>query len=135
LLGATFLLAQAPPSNPNSPYGVVYTHLHNLEADNYHPEIAARAFGPEISHKEARVLAVQLKEILDGKGLYVNISLVPTDEAYIDSTKTNRYSLFPGKLPSIYLEKRNEKWYYSLRTSADIASLHRAVYPEVAIGC
>lgn len=127
---ATFLLAQAPPTNPNSPYGVVYTHLHNLEADNYHPELAARAFGPEITHKEAKVLAVQLKEILDGKGLYVNISLVPTDEAYSDSTKTNRYSLFSGKLPSVYLEKRNEKWFYSLRTSADIASLHRAVYPE-----
>jgi MscS family membrane protein len=124
------VFAQAAPTSTNSPYGVIYTHLHNLEADNYHPEAAARAFGPEIPVREGKKLAVQLKEILDGKGLFVNISLIPTDVDYKDSTKTERYNLFPSKLPSIYLEKRNNIWHYSLRTSADISSLHRAVYPE-----
>jgi MscS family membrane protein len=130
LLGATFAFAQVAPTNTNSPYGVVYMHLHNLQADSYHPEAAARAFGPEIPYREAKALALQLKEVLDGKGLVVNISLVPTDEDYKDSTKTNRYVLFPGKLPSVFLEKRNDKWHYSLRTAADIPNLHHTVYPE-----
>ena len=116
------------PSN-ETPFNTVQTHLYFLQEGHYRPEFAIRAFGPETSLREARLMATQLKEIFDGKGLYVNTSLIPTDPDYKDSTKNNRYFLFPSKLPQVYLEKRNGQWYYSLRTLAEIGDLHHKVYP------
>ncbi len=125
-----FSQAQAIQINNESPYNTVQVFSYYLQDDHFRPELAIRAFGPETGYKEERRMAIELQEVLDGKGLVINPSLVPTDPDYKDSTKTNRYVLFPTKLPQVYLEKRNGKWYFSLRTLAAIDDLHRQVYPS-----
>ncbi|MEY4926331.1 MAG: hypothetical protein RI894_767 [Bacteroidota bacterium] len=121
--------AQPVQVTNESPYNAVQIFQYYLQEEHFRPELAIRAFGPETPYKEERRMSIELQEILDGKGLVINPSLVPTDPDYKDSTKSNRYVLFPTKLPQVYLEKRNEKWYFSLRTLAAIADLHHEVYP------
>ena len=112
----------------NSPYSTVVTHLKYLQPNTYHPEIAALSM-PAESPETSKKLARQLKQILDGKGLYVDVDLISKNANYIDSTtKVNRFYPFIG-LPQIYLEKENGLWYYSKRTIAEIPALHRSVYP------
>ncbi len=130
LLFSFFATAQITVKASNeTPYNVVQTHLYFLQEEHFHPELSVRAFGPETSYKDARRMALELKEIFDGKGLDVNPSLVPTDPDYQDSTKNNRYVLFPNKLPEVYLEKRGGKWYYSLRTLDALDDIYENVYP------
>ncbi|MFT5832775.1 MAG: MscS family membrane protein [Cognaticolwellia sp.] len=109
-----------------SPYSAVYTHLYNLQSDAYNPEISKKAFGKNGTEKEA----IQLKQILDGKGLLVIMEDLPIDSNYIDtSTVKNIYSLFPEEIQGIYLEKRGGKWYYSKETRKIIPKLHQKIYP------
>lgn len=109
-----------------SPYSAVYTHLYNLQSDSYNPEIAKTAFGNNGTEK----MAIQLKQILDGKGLFVEMTSLPIDSNYVDTVKNvSQFQLFPEKLPEVYVEKRNGKWYYSKETKAIIPKLYKNVYP------
>ena len=127
-----FLVAQeesAPEITLASPYNSVYVHLYYLQSDSYQPELAARTFTPRDSLRRIR-LAKQLKQIYDGKGLYVHLNLIPEETDYIDSVSNKAfYTPFPDKLPEVYLEKINGKWYYSSETAKKIPQLHKQVYP------
>lgn len=112
----------------NNPLGVVYTHLYYLQPDSYDAEKAASAINEE-DPKKAEDLAVKLKQVLDGKGLYVDMGIIPQEANYTDSTTgKHRYILFE-KYPEIYVEKVDEKWLYSRRTVDAIPALHKEVYP------
>ena len=110
-----------------SPYDALSTHLENLEPDHYNPTLAARAFGTV--DDETKQLAVELKQIIDGRGLKVNFNRVPRDPSELDSAKQIRYAPFPTKLPEVYLEKRGGRWTYSPATIDQISALHNKVYP------
>ena len=115
--------------NLSSPYHTIQTHLWFLQAnEHYDAEKASQVFSNKVANKEKK--AIQLKQILDGKGLRVAMSQLPRDNDYRDSlAKEHIYVIYPGTLPEIYLEKKGEEWFYSDETVRAIARLHRSVYP------
>ena len=113
-----------------TPYNTIYTHLYYLQSDSYQPDEAAKSIYGISDSLRARRIAIQLKQILDGKGLMVYPSLLPQDPDYVDSTSQNSiYILFPGDLPEVYVEKIDGRWYYSPNTIELVPGLHKTVYP------
>jgi len=128
----TGLMAQQNPPQPpfDSPYEAMYNHLYYLqEGKQYKPAMAARSLAPTEDSVQATQLAVQLKQILDGKGLFVRWQDVPKDTAYLDSMGRAQYVPFPFQLEEVYLEKTDGQWLYSSNTVDRIEDLHQKVYP------
>lgn len=121
---------QQPPSAPfESPYEAMYNHLYYLQEESYDPGLSARSlFQPGDSARGAE-LAIALKQILDGKGLFVRWQDVPKDTAYLDSTGRAQYVPFPFQLEEVYLERVDGQWLYAANTVDRIPELHRRVYP------
>ena len=78
-------LATAPEPTLESPYNTVYVHLFFLQSDTYEPEIAAQTIAPVLDSAAAVEIAIQIKQIYDGKGLYVRLNNLPQEEAFLDS--------------------------------------------------
>ena len=122
--------AEAPEVTLATPYNTVYTHLYYLQANSYQPDQASKSiYGVQDSARAAQI-AIQIKQILDGRGLFVYTNLLPQDSNYVDSTSQNAfYTLFPKELPEVYLEKIDDQWYYSPNTIDQVPRLHKEVYP------
>ncbi|MCB0597847.1 MAG: mechanosensitive ion channel family protein [Lewinellaceae bacterium] len=119
------------PVTLETPYNTVLVHLHYLQPESYQPEVAARTiYGVQDSARAVR-LAIQLKQVLDGKGLMVMLNKLPLNSNYQEDSTANRnvYTLFPRELPQVYLEKTGGRWYYSEETVQLIPELHKEVYP------
>ncbi len=126
------LIAQQSPQNTNlqSPYQTIFTHLHYLQSDNYYPRLAGHTIQGIHNEAKAQQLAIQLKRVLDGRGLFVEMKKVPKDRNYVDSlTKRNLYVLFPRELSEVYIEKIGGKWYYAKETVEAIPRLYQQTYP------
>lgn len=122
--------AEGPDVTLKTPYNTIYSHLYYLQPDSYQPQEAAKTIYGVTDNKRAIRLAVQLKQVLDGKGLYVYPHLLPQDSNYVDSLSKNAYyTLFPDELPEVFLEKVGDNWYYSANTVDQISRLHKEVYP------
>lgn len=113
-----------------SPYNTILVHLHYLQPENFDPLTASRVFYNQQDTVRAKRLAIKLKQILDGKGLYIPTNKLPTNPNYQDSSlQRNVYTPFPEELPQVYVEKTGNRWYYSNTTVQAIPELHRKVYP------
>lgn len=115
-------------SNPNA---TIYTHLYFLQDDTYQPKKAAKVFHG-LTTTIAVDKAIKLKKILDGKGLFVDFSKIPSDPNFNDTigyARVYKYTLFPQRMPEIYVEKINGKWYYSPETIAQIDVIYNQVFP------
>ncbi len=129
LLPLSIFAQEADSVSLSSPHDALYTHLKYLQPESYKPEIAARVF-PVEDGEEAQSLAIKLKQIYDGKGLYLRLNSVPRNPNYMDSTvMKHRYAPFPKELPQIYLVKKGEKWFYSDESINEIPKLYKEVYP------
>jgi MscS family membrane protein len=114
-----------------NPHSTIYTHLYFLQEDSYQPKKAAATI---LNLEEALAIdkAIKIKKVLDGKGLFVDISKIPKDPNHKDSigySSYSRYTLFPQRMPQIYVEKIKGKWYYSSETIAKIEGLYKEVFP------
>ncbi len=119
-----------PQVTLENPYNTVYIHLHYLQPDSYQPEIAAQALFPAVQGDKKTEYAIMLKQIYDGRGLYVRVNTIPQKADYIDTTSQNPYyTLFPEELPEVYLEKTDSIWVYSRETVENIPRLHKKTYP------
>ncbi len=130
----TFLFAQNNDVEVDlsNPYKTVFTHLHYLQSESYDEiKAAAAIYGENI--KKSIDIAIKIKQVLDGKGLKVNMSELPTNPRHKDTISKfeikDRYILFPNQLPEIYVEKVNGKWYYSKETNEKILNIYREVFP------
>ena len=115
----------------SNPHATVYTHLYFLQSDSYEPKKAAKTI-LGLSEEKAIEKAIKIKQVLDGKGLYVDLDKIPTDANYKDTVGYSSYSkyvLFPERMPQIYVEKIGENWYYSTETITKIEGLYKSVYP------
>jgi len=115
----------------SSPYHALRTHFGYLADDNYHPEIAIKAFPADnLTEEEAIEKAVKLKQVLDGSGIYIHLDETPREEDYLDSlSKKHKYTL-TERYPEIYLIRGADgQWRYSSRTVEAIDDLHARVYP------
>lgn len=115
----------------SNPHASIYTHLYFLQTDSYEPKKAAKTiFG--LSEEKAIEKAIKIKQVLDGKGLYVDVNRIPTNPNYKDTigySSYSRYVLFQDRMPQIYVEKIEGKWYYSSETIAKIEGLYKEVFP------
>lgn len=123
--------AEAPEILLDNPYNTMYVHLHFLQQATFKPDSAALALaGLDGQPDLAKRRAIQLKQILDGKGLYVRFGQVPQDANFYDSTARRAVFVpFPEILPEVYLEKLDSQWLYSAETVAAVPSLHKDIYP------
>lgn len=115
-------------SNPNA---AIYTHIFYLQQDSYEPQKSAKTvYG--LPQKEAIEKAIKIKRVLDGKGLQIDFNRIPNNPNYNDTigySKFYRYVLFPERMPLIYVEKKEGKWYYSSETVEKIDVLYEEVFP------
>lgn len=113
-----------------NPYQTVRLHLLNLDQNNYNPDISAKALNAKTySWSERRLLAIKLKKIFDGKGLFIDFDEISKNPDYKDTlTKENKLIIFKD-FPKIYLEKDGKYWYYSRETVAAINDLYNQVNP------
>ena len=121
----------APEATLESPYNTIYVHLYYLQSESYNPAKAAVTISRTVKDSSERVkMAIQLKQILDGQGLYVHLNLLPQESDFIDTISNKHfYTPFPEKLPEVYLEKLSGKWYYSAETVRNIPKMHKNTYP------
>ena len=113
--------------NLSSPFFTIYTFLENLQEDNYNPNISATAFQGE-NKKESVKVAIQLKQILDGEGVYIEMDDLPKEKNYYDSTiRKNRYSL-SDRYPGIYVERKNGDWIFPKASVLQIEKTHNEVF-------
>ena len=115
----------------SNPHATLYTHLYFLQSDSYEPKRAAKTI-LGLSEKEAVKKVIRIKNILDGKGLFVDFDVVPKDPNFKDSiglSSIQKYTPFPQRMPEISVEKIGEKWYYSTETTKKTDVLYSAVFP------
>jgi MscS family membrane protein len=129
-----FILSQAwglSAQNANlvSPRQTVFTHLYNLQAETYHPEIAAQSFHTDNMSLDQRInVAIKLKQVMDAQGSFIDVDLLPNEAAFSDSANANRVYIIDGN-SEIYLEKYGDNWLYSKSTSNKVEMLYRAAFP------
>ncbi|NNF22393.1 MAG: mechanosensitive ion channel family protein [Saprospiraceae bacterium] len=111
----------------DNPYTAVYNHLFYLQSDSYIPEQAAFSFPEEL--RADTDLAIKLKQVLDGKGMFVDLNRVPKDNNYIDSTTLESIYFIDRDEQFIYLERIDGKWYYSRTTLSEVPVMHEKLYP------
>ncbi|MGJ8745779.1 mechanosensitive ion channel family protein [Polaribacter sp.] len=115
----------------SNPHAAIYTHLFFLQSDSYQPKKASKTI-LGLPEEQAVKKAIKIKQVLDGKGLYVDFNKIPLNPNYKDTVGYSsyyRYVLFPGRMPQIYVEKIGENWYFSSETVSKIDGLYKEVYP------
>lgn len=112
----------------NNPHDVIYNHLFYLQEDSYDPAEAARSFDLEAGEVANRK-AVRLKQILDGKGMFVDLESIPKTYDHFDSTHEAHVYYIDPLEPAIYLEKKGDQWYYSTETVEAIPALFKKTFP------
>jgi len=123
-------IATPPAISLENPYNTMYVHLYYLQNDSYEPAKAAKTIYPSVDSLDAVNDAIKLKQILDGKGLYVYLDQVPQQSDYRDSiSKQNYYYPFKEQLPGLYLERVNAKWYYSKGSIDLIQKMYKEAFP------
>ena len=115
-----------------SPRAAVATLLEWLQTDHYNPARAAKCLdlsglGPDVTN--APNLAARLKQILDARGLWVDLELIPDDPDHMDGSGAHRYELFPGILQLVYLERKGDRWVFPSDVVGRIPSLYQATFP------
>ncbi len=120
----------APPVELTSPNNTMHVHLYYLQPESYQPGLAARTFPPSIDSVKRVKMAIQLKEVLDGQGLFVRLNTIPATKNYMDSSIMQHiFTPFPLENRDIYLERISGKWYYSQETADKMADIHSSLYP------
>ena len=120
-------------SQNGTPYQTVSNHLNNLDDENRNEEAAALSFPPQYTVEKRIQFAQELKHLFDAKGLDVNLSSIPKDSNYTDSTSmTQEFRIFLKKYPELFVKKYGDQWYYSIETCEKIHILYREVIPQWA---
>lgn len=118
------------PNSLATPKATVKTFLQNLQEEEFHPELAAKTLNPQhLKGKDAELIITQLKQVLDGAGVLIDLDEIPENPNYSDSSDRKRFYIAEIEFPQIYLEKSNGKWYFSKKTIEKTPELHQEVYP------
>jgi len=121
--------------NPNA---TLYTHIYFLMPDSYNVAKASTTIRG-LTKKEANEKAIKIKAVLDGMGLVIDFTGVPTNANYLDTVLVSsqriekaqhRYAPFPLRLPQVYVEKVGSRWYYSKKTVEQIDAIYERLFPS-----
>lgn len=114
----------------STPYRSLKLFSDNIKDGNFLPSKASKVFYPRYtSDKDATKLSIELKQVIGGRGIFIDIGKVPDDPNYVDSI--SQKSIFPinANFPELYLEKIGEQWYFSKTTTERISNLHKETFP------
>lgn len=112
----------------SSPRRALQTYLQNLDDNSYHPAVAAQIF-PISNKSQAEKLAIKLKQILDGQGIYFELEEVPDKPNYIDSLSNKARYILSDRYPKIFLIASEGRWMFSSTTVKSIPEIHKKVFP------
>ena len=110
-----------------SPYSVIYNHLYYLQKDSYEPDRATLSLPPNTPDPTKK--AIMLKQVLDGRGFFIDLNRIPRASEYRDSSKGEFIFLINEDEERIYLERMDTSWYYSRTTMDVLGDLHSSIYP------
>ncbi len=118
----------------STPQSTIRTHLYFLDRESYNPEKAAKTI-QGYEEERAQELAIKIRQILKGRGLFIVLGKVPNNPNFADTVQNeaiHRYVLFPERMPQIYLEKVDNNWYFSKHTLLQVDKLYGEVFPWYA---
>ncbi len=135
-LGTTLSFAQKdsvenrPKPNLTTPQQAVRTLFDHLQDNKYYPDIAAQAIYPieGITKEQRKKLAIKLKQVYDGSGIFLQTELMPNGVNYYDSISEQHVFVLDERLESICVRKYGNKWMFSERSVLSIDSEHKEVY-------
>ena len=79
-------------------------------------------------------LAVQLKQLLDARGLWVPISSMPTDPDFVDDEGRAVVALLPDELPVITVSRQPDgRWTYSRDSAEAIPDLYANTFSALSL--
>lgn len=111
-----------------SPYTLIYNELYYLQPETYDVAKSSKSFyGNNLKNKKS--LAIQFKQILDGKGIILTPNTIPRNADYFDSSAMKGIYYIENLKPRIYIEKIGNKWYFGENAQIEIRKLHNEVYP------
>ncbi|WP_114748652.1 mechanosensitive ion channel family protein [Pleomorphovibrio marinus] len=116
----------------SSPYHSTLTFFYNLSEEHYNPEKSARTLDLSGQPTDNAVkLAIKLKQVFDGRGIYVRVNDIPNEPNYRDTLRNNqqRYYFDTQRLPTVFLEKVGNEWKFSSFTVSQINELHQETFP------
>lgn len=113
-----------------TPRAAIENHLLYLQEETFNDLQSAKSFAYTNTPRSVRArLALELKQILDGKGYYIELDEVPDDEDYFDSLSQEHKYILVDEFPQIYLQKYGRAWLYSQETVKSIEDLHESIFP------
>lgn len=131
LLAPPALAADEPDcSTPRSATDSVFDWL---RPDTYAPAKAGTCFDPPSGDNAGR-LAVQLKQVLDARGIYFPVAAMPEDPGTVDAQGKAVVVPLPDALPMIVLERLADgRWVFSRETCEAIPELYRDTFSAFSL--
>ena len=134
LIGLTSVSGYSQSADPDlvSPQKAIETHLIYLQDDSYNPERSAKAIPASVGNlKERKAVAIKLKELFDGMGLYLDPELIPQNPDYVDTNYNNQniYSLTALDASLYLIKDTSGNWVYSDATIQGLDNAYKEIYP------
>jgi MscS family membrane protein len=80
--------------------------------------------------EQAAELAVQLKKVLDARGLWVPVEAMPTDPTWRNADGLPSYTVYQQELGGIAVVLRDNRWLFSAGTLERVPDLYRTMVPS-----
>lgn len=116
----------APVEGPcATPRAAALTFLENLQPDNNRPEKAIRCFqgGPKVQRDVLVRRAKNLKAVLDARGYFIDLDLLPAKADYTNAEGEARIPLTPT-FDEIMLHRIGDQWMFPLAVVERIPTLY-----------
>ncbi len=118
--------------NLSTPQKAVHTFLHWQQKGHQNFDKVASTMKLHDGTKQEQIdLAVELRKVLDAKGLLVQYDRIPNNPNYSDSLSgLQQYILF-DELPEVYLTKSGDEWLFSKSTIEQIPLLYQDTFSSL----
>lgn len=127
-----FLLVHNLAANPcTTPRSSIQNFLEQLQHDNWNPQMAATCFEGSADPTTAEAstqAAVQLKQVLDATGMFLNLEDFSDDPSFIDPYSQNSSVAIYSTLPNIIVQKKNDQWIFPKTTFPAISRIYKETF-------
>lgn len=126
--------AAAGPEGPcATPRRAMHTLLYWLQPERHDPSKAAACIDLAALDDagEATTRAIQLKRVLDARGLYVDLDALPDEADYVDAASRQPVALpTPRDLPQLKLVRKGDRWLFAAESVAAVPGWFEATFPS-----
>lgn len=132
ITNSAFGFQEKQASTLATPQKAVHTFLHWQQTGHQELNKVATTMKLHGGTKDEKIeLAVELKKVLDARGLLVIYDAIPNNREYVDSLSgLQQYILF-NELPEVYLTKQGADWVFSEATIKEIPQLYRQTFSSL----